>query len=61
MYVGIAERSIDVINRIQIVANKVYYNMSCVAFLNELAYGNDLLEFKELLIQLNEERNKNES
>lgn len=48
-------------NDIQIVGNKVYYKMVCVAILNELAYGHELLEFKRLLTKINEERNEHES
>jgi len=48
-------------NEIQIIGNKVYYKMVCVAILNELAYSNELLEFKRLLTKLNKERNEHES
>lgn len=48
-------------NDIQIIGNKVYYKMMCVAMLNELAYGNELFEFKKILMKINEERNEYES
>lgn len=49
------------INRIQIIGNKVYYNMECVAILNELNYTTNFLEFKQMLLKINKERNENEN
>ena len=48
-------------NDIQIIGNKVYYKMVCVAILNELAYSKELFDFKKLLVKINEERNEHES
>lgn len=41
-------------NNIQIVGNKVYYKMECVAILNELNYSGAFLEFKNTLMKLND-------
>lgn len=41
-------------NRIQIIDNKIYYDMECVAMMNDLNYGSKYLEFKDLLKGLNE-------
>ncbi len=41
-------------NRIQIIDNKIYYDMHCVAMMNDLNYGSKYLEFKDLVKGLNE-------